>query len=203
MKPPGGNYKPNRYIFAPKNAAAAADLKETTEKSPEAANAPNAANAAPANDYKTARVMTASPIGLILMMYEQFLELIPDIKRSIARGSAAAMEPDAERAQAIVEELLNSLDFDVDMSKDLGAIYVYVRNKILEANIMFSADIWDHIETIMRSLYNGFKTAADSLDPAQKQPAIPVMSPSIIAGMTYGQGNIKEVVVNKRAGFQV
>ena len=140
---------------------------------------------------------------LILIMFEQFFELVPDIKRNIQRGSAAAMEPDAERAQAIVDELLNALDFDVELSKDIGAIYIYVRNKILEANIAFDAKIWDDIEDIMRSLYDGFKEVSLQFDPQSKQ-AVPVSAgPSIFAGMTYGQGNLKEYVLNTKSGIKV
>jgi len=140
---------------------------------------------------------------LILMMYEQFFELIPDIKKNIERKSAAAAEPDSERAHAIVEELIESLDFNVELSKDIGAIYFYVRNKIHEANIRFDAAIWDHIESIMRPLYDGFKTAYDQLDPSLKQPLPSAGNPSIIAGMTYGQDNLKEIVINTKSGLKV
>ena len=168
------------------------------------ASPPTTAGTLEASPPTTARIMTASPAELILIMYEQFFELIPDIKRNIHNHSAAAMEPDSERAQAIVEELINALDFDVELSKDIGAIYFYVRNRILEANIVFDAEIWDDIETIMRTLYDGFKEATRLLEP-QMKIAEPDSSsgPSIFAGMTYGQSNLKEIVLNTKNGIKV
>jgi len=150
----------------------------------------------------TAKIMSASPLQLIIIMYEQFLELIPDIKRNIEKKSAAAMEPDSERAQAIIDELINALDFDVEMSKDLGAIYFYVRNRILEANIRFDAAIWDDIESVVRPLYEGFKEAERQLGPEINKPAISAGSPSIVAGITYGQNSLKEIVVNTKSGLK-
>jgi len=196
MKPPGGNYKPNRIAVGKALGRMAAG------KAPGRARAAAESECAKTDGGVTARVMTASPIELILMMYEQLFGLIPEIKRSIGRNSAAAAEPDAERAQAIVEELINSLDFSVGISADLGAIYFYVRNLILEANIKFDAAIWDRVEALMRPLYEGFREAARQAEPAP-MPEIGGADPSILAGFTYGQGNLKEIVVNTRSGLRV
>ena len=239
MKPPGGNYKPNRINInkiparmggAPiaKNANAhintsVANGEECLPDSGEGAAGADRLGkgdagynaAGPGNgtadvlyvekpdEYKAAKVMTASPAELILMMFEQFFELIPDIKSSIRRKSPAAMESDAERAQAIIDELINALDFDIEMSADIGAIYFYVRNRILEANVKFSAGVWDHIESVMRPLYEGFKEAFSQIDAAFGAPEMSDTNPSIIAGMTYGQSALKEVVVNTRSGLRV
>ncbi|MDR1061983.1 MAG: flagellar protein FliS [Clostridiales bacterium] len=153
--------------------------------------------------YITSKVMSASPAELILMMYEQFFELIPDIKQGIRKKSPALAEPHAERAQAIIDELVNALDFSVDMSKDLGAIYFYVRDRILEANIKFDEAIWDHIYDTMRPLYEGFAEAAKQAKAhgAAQKPAAGGQA-SIVAGMTYGQSNLKEIVINTKSGLK-
>ena len=196
MKPTGGTYRPDRPNIG--------KLRDVAAQPADAASQPVDAASQPvdAASYRTAKVMTASPLELILMMYEQLFELIPDIKNSIDKGSAAAAEPDAERAQAIVDELINSLDFSIELSKDIGAIYVYVRNLILEANIKFDADIWDQIESVMRPLYEAFKEAERLVGSDGRQFAAQTSAPSIFAGMTYGQGSLKEVVVNMRSGLQ-
>ena len=192
MKPAGENYKPTQMNIG---------------KIP--INKPGMPSALPGQDdkqYLSARVMSASPAELILMMYEQFFALIPDIKANIQKKSQAATEPDVERAQAIIEELINALDFDVEISKDLGAIYFYVRDRIMEAHIKFDAQLWDHIEQTMRPLYDGFKDAAGQLDAnaaaTGKKDPLKSASPSIVAGMTYGQGNLKEVVINTKNGLK-
>jgi len=176
-------------------AAAAVESADTSENS-------QGADPGSQQGPTTAKVMSASPLELILIMYEQFFELIPDIKKNIENKSAAAMEPDSERAQAIIEELISALDFDVEISKDLGAIYFYVRNQILEANIRFDAAIWDNIESVMRPLYEGFKDALKQLG-TDLQPVLPTEVPSIVVGMTYGQNSLKEIVVNTKSGLKV
>jgi len=207
MKPAGGTYKPNRMNInkIPKSAAGRAG-EAGAEPGGQGGSGPGegapGTGAGAHQGPTTAKVMSASPLQLITIMYEQFLELIPDIKLSITKKSAAAMEPDSERAQAIVEELLNALDFDVEISKDLGAIYYYVRNRILEANIRFDASIWDEIEATMRPLYEGFKEAERQIGPGAGMPVIESGSPSIVAGITYGQGSLKEIVVNTKSGLK-
>ena len=216
MKPPGGNYKPNNInIGKIPMRTTAAGANNALESPVIAARSGSGAqtgenlgafdgNSGGTDNYTTARVMTASPAELILIMYEQFFELIPDIKRNIQKKSAAAMEPDSERAQAIIEELIGSLDFNIELSKDIGAIYFYVRNLILEANIRFDAGIWDRIESVMRPLYEGFKEASNLLESeTPDKPFLAAAGPSIVAGITYGQSKLKEIVVNTKSGITV
>ena len=190
MKPAGENYKPNKMSFGKVPV-----MRQGT---------PSTLPGQDEKQYQAARVMSASPAELILMMYDQFFSLIPDIKANIQRKAPQATEPDVERAQAIIEELINSLDFDLELAQDLGAIYFYVRDKIMEAHIKFDPAIWDHIEEILRPLYEGFKNAAGQVDAAAaKQDPLKSNKPSILSGMTYGQGNLKEVVLNTKNGIKV
>jgi len=196
MKPAGENYGPSKSFMG---------RGTITETPPTQAvpDAPEIPAGQPGDDrrYKSAKVMSASPLELILIMYEQFFELIPDIKANMERGSAAATEPDSERAQAIVDELISSLDFNIEISRDLGAIYFYVRNRIMEANVKFDPAIWDNIEATMRPLYNGFKDAAGQLETPRGDPMVSA-SAQIVAGMTYGRKSLKEIVVNTKSGLQ-
>jgi flagellar protein FliS len=154
-------------------------------------------------EYRTARVMSASPLELILIMYEQLFALISDIKRDIAKKAPTLAEPNAERAHAIVEELINALDFSVDLSKDLGAIYYFVRDRIMEANIKFDAAIWDQVYDTMRPLYEGFLDASRQLgERGAGRKHANAGQPSIVAGMTYGQGNLNEIVINTKNGLK-
>jgi flagellar protein FliS len=182
-------------------------MPATLGKANAAAPMASAGAADDSRQYVAARVMSASPIELVLIMYEQLFALAKDIKANIARRAPAAVEPDAERAQAIIDELVNSLDFSVEISKDLGAIYFYVRDRILEANIKFDSSIWDHIEQTMRPLYEGFadaaRQAAEAAPGAGGTGAAPSSRPAIVAGMTYGHGTLKEVVVNTKKGLRV
>jgi len=151
--------------------------------------------------YVTAKVMSANPLELILIMYEQFFELIPDIKKNMERRLLKSVEPDAERAQAIIDQLINSLDFEVEISKDLGAIYFYVRDRILESNIKLDPAIWDDIEATLRPLYDGFKEASKQLEIPRPDP-LKAKDAQIVAGMTYGQRSLREIVVNTRSGLK-
>ena len=151
--------------------------------------------------YRTAKVMSASPLELILLMYEKIFELIPGIKSNMEKHLLRDVEHDTGRVLEIIDELFNCLDFDIDMSKDLGAAYYYVRNLIMEGNIKFDPSIWDQVESTMRPLYEGFRDAAKQLATPGIDP-LKSKSTRIVAGMTYGQGNLREVVVNTKRGLR-
>ena len=151
--------------------------------------------------YRTAKVMSASPLELILIMYEKFFELIPTIKSNMEKHLIKEIEQDTELALEIIDELINCLDFSVEISKDLGAIYYYARNLIMDGHIKLDPVIWDEVESTMRPLYEGFteaskQYAAPGIDPLKAK------STQIVAGMTYGHGNLHEVVVNTRNGLR-
>ena len=210
MRPAGGNYGPPKRPIIEMNPNAAipglinqrpAD-KEDIDKE-DIDNLDMLDGQVPGDDkrYTAAKVMSANPLELILIMYEQLFELVPDIKANMEKRSPTDFGPDTERAQAILDQLINSLDFDQEISVDLGAIYFYVRDRIMESNIKMDAAIWGHIEETMRPLYEGFKDANNQLGMPRQDP-MKAKDTQIVAGMTYGQRSLKEVVVNTKSGLK-
>lgn len=89
------------------------------------------------NAYRESAVMTASPVQLVVMLYDganRFLQratILHDQGQKIEAGTAIG------RAQAIVEELLATLDVERggDIAPRLQGIYVFCLSQMSDAHL--------------------------------------------------------------------
>ncbi|MFF3064685.1 flagellar export chaperone FliS [Oerskovia sp. NPDC057915] len=86
--------------------------------------------------YGRDAILTASPARLLTMLYDR---LVLDLRRAeVAQGEErwTAASEQLLHAQAIVAELMGSLDTAVwDGGEDLLAVYVYVHEALVAANV--------------------------------------------------------------------
>jgi flagellar secretion chaperone FliS len=86
--------------------------------------------------YGRDAILTASPARLLTMLYDR---LVLDLRRAEAAQSEERWTAASEQllhAQAIVTELMGSLDTSVwDGGEDLLALYVYVHEALVAANV--------------------------------------------------------------------
>lgn len=92
-------------------------------------------NAVLLNKYQSDSIMTASPIDLIIMLYEA-------LTKQIKLGDIFMEQEDYEKAnqhlskaQDIVSELLNSLDLRYSLSSDLMRLYDFMLQELMEINL--------------------------------------------------------------------
>lgn len=110
--------------------------------------------------YKKQSVMTASPVELIVMLYEGLKKNLLLAKRAIAKHDPAGAHSSLMKAQAIVAELINSLDMNIDMSGDLLAIYEFLLNTMGEANIKKDAALLDPALEIITELKGAWEAVS-------------------------------------------
>jgi flagellar protein FliS len=92
-------------------------------------------NSSPQDAYKQQNILTASPLDVVVMLYDA-------LKKNIVLGKKWIVQKDVQRAhkhlikaQEIVTELVNSLDMNYEMSEGLFAIYEYILRNLEEANL--------------------------------------------------------------------
>lgn len=91
----------------------------------------------PASAYRKARVMTASPEKLVLMMYDELASAVEAAEKSLAAGDMSSAHARLLKAQSIVEELTLALDVSAggEIAKNLESLYDFVGNALVKANI--------------------------------------------------------------------
>lgn len=145
--------------------------------------------------YLSSRVLNATPLQLVAIVYEGMFDAIEKACLELEEGNVAEYGYEADRAVALLNELLDTLDFSVGMSEDLGAIYIFCRNLMLKAKVTRNAALWKQAEDILKPLYEGFSEIA-GLEAAAMQDGTTPMNrvQGIVSGLTYGKGKLNEYV---------
>jgi flagellar protein FliS len=113
-------------------------------------------------------VATASPQQVLVMLYDR---LALDLERAQAAVAAADREEASEQlqhAQAIVMELLASLQVDAwDGGPRLAALYNWLLSELIQANVKFDANRISSCRQVVEPLRDAWRQAAATLTNAQ------------------------------------
>ena len=101
------------------------------------------------NAYKQNSVTTASPGELTLMLYNGCLKFITKAKQAMNEQNIEDKNYNIQRAQAIISELMVTLNMDYDISKQMYPLYEYMNRRLIEANIKNDIAILDEIEGLV------------------------------------------------------
>ncbi|MDN4492227.1 flagellar export chaperone FliS [Ureibacillus aquaedulcis] len=93
--------------------------------------APNSA----LNAYKQNSVTTASPGELTLMLYNGCLKFLTKAKNAIADKNIEEKNTNILKSQAIIAELMSTLNMDIEISKQMLPLYDYMNRRLIEANV--------------------------------------------------------------------
>ncbi|KXH79731.1 flagellar export chaperone FliS [Sporosarcina sp. HYO08] len=89
----------------------------------------------PYRAYQNNSVNTASPGELTLLLYNGCLKFINQAKKNIEEKNHAEKNTNIQKAQNIVQELMVTLNMDIEVSKQMMALYDYMKQRLIEANI--------------------------------------------------------------------
>jgi len=112
------------------------------------------ANARFAQEYQKQNVNGASPLQLVIMLYDGALRFMEAGKHAMANGNLDKQNYYLQKAQKIVFELMSSLDMEkgADVAKNLFALYGYVVNELVKANVEDRPDAIDRSIKVMSDL---------------------------------------------------
>lgn len=91
----------------------------------------------PFNQYQNTQVSTSSPEKLLLMLYDGAINFTRIALDKMEKKDIAGKGLYIGKAQAIVSELMNTLNHEVggDISRQLERLYLYIIDEYLAANI--------------------------------------------------------------------
>lgn len=90
-----------------------------------------------ASTYQAVEVASRSPLELVVMLYDGALAAMTQARSALAAGDVVAKAPAISKALAIVHALQSTLDLETgrEMADNLDALYSYVSDRLIEANI--------------------------------------------------------------------
>jgi flagellar secretion chaperone FliS len=107
--------------------------------------------------YQNNSVQTASPGELTLMLYNGCLKFIGLARTAIERKNTEEKNTNLIKAQKIIQELMFTLNMDLDISKSMMQMYDYINLRLIEANIRSDVKILDEVEDYVTDFRNTWK----------------------------------------------
>ncbi|PAE19799.1 flagellar export chaperone FliS [Bacillus sp. 7504-2] len=116
----------------------------------------------PHQAYKQNSVNTASPGELTLLLYNGCLKFIKLAKKAIEDNQVEQRNENLLKAQNIVQELMVTLNMDVEVSHNLLQMYDYLHRRLVEANLNNDAQILDEVEGFVMEFRDMWKEVIQS-----------------------------------------
>jgi len=113
----------------------------------------------PYGQYKQNSIMTASPQELTLMLYNGALKFIGMSKIHIEQKDIPNANESIMRTQAIIQELNITLNMDYEISTGLRSLYIYILEKLVDANISKDVKHLDEAAQMITELRDTWKEA--------------------------------------------
>jgi flagellar secretion chaperone FliS len=107
--------------------------------------------------YQNNSVNTAAPGELTLMLYNGCLKFLHIAKQAIIDKNIELKNTNIQKSQAIIHELMVTLDTNVEVSKNLLSLYEYINHRLTEANIKNDLSILEEVEGYVTDFRNTWK----------------------------------------------
>lgn len=100
----------------------------------------------PYQAYQQNTMATASPGELTLMLYNGCLKFIKQAKKAIEENKTEEKHNNIIKAQNIINELMVTLNMDIEISHNMMQLYDYINTRLIEANMKNEISILDEVE---------------------------------------------------------
>lgn len=107
--------------------------------------------------YNNSKVLTASPAELTLMLYEGAIKFGNIAVAAIEEKNVQKAHTNIVKTQKIIEYLRQTLDMKYPVAKDFDNIYVYLEERLVQANLKKDKDIMEECLTHLRSVRDTWK----------------------------------------------
>lgn len=123
-----------------------------------------------------------------MINYEIIFAYLDDAKKAYQEEKWEEFKVALRKAQNSIGELMQTLNFSYEISKNLYQIYVFCKDSLAAAMYKRSLTEIENAEKMLRKLYQSFCKVAetDSSAPMMKN------TQQVYAGYTYGKGDLVE-----------
>lgn len=106
------------------------------------------------HQYRKAAVSSASPLQLVVMLYDGALRFLTAARSNMERGELEQQNENCKRAQDIVAELTACLDLNAggEIAQNLFSLYGFVFDRIVQANLEDNISYLDQASRVLTEL---------------------------------------------------
>lgn len=102
--------------------------------------------------YNNSKVLTASPAELTLMLYEGAIKFCNIAAMAMEQRDVQKAHTNIVKVQKIIDYLRQTLDMRQPVAQDFERIYVYLSQRLVEANIKKDTEILKEISEHLHSV---------------------------------------------------
>lgn len=117
--------------------------------------------------YLETRILSASPLDLVNILYEHAILEVSDARQHLADGDVAARSRSVSKAIAIIGELQRSLDHDAggEIAMNLARLYQYMRERLSDGNVQQSDLPLAEVSRLLESLGDAWRAINPGSSP--------------------------------------
>ncbi len=107
--------------------------------------------------YNLRRIQTASPAELTLMLYEGAIKFCNIAIMGVEENDIEKAHNNIVKVQRIISEFQATLNHKYEVAKDFDAVYTYLYDRLLEANIKKDKEILEEVLKHLRTMRETWK----------------------------------------------
>lgn len=118
-----------------------------------------------AHEYRKNAVNGASPLQLVVMLYDGALRFMEAGKHAMAHRDIPKQNESLQHAQKILLELMACLDMESggEIARNLMSLYTYVVNELIEANVADKPEGIDRSIRVMSDLRESWVQISEAI----------------------------------------
>ncbi|OUS75143.1 flagellar export chaperone FliS [Paenibacillus sp. MY03] len=118
----------------------------------------------PYDKYRQAQAQTVNGSKLVIMLYEGAIRFTKLGIEGIDNKNIEQANNNLIKAQAIINELVATLNFDYEISKQLVQLYEYMLHLLIQSNLRKSTSEAEEVVTLLTELKEAWVTISKSGD---------------------------------------
>ena len=124
-----------------------------------------------ANQYKQMSIKTASPGAILIMLYEAAIKNVRLAGIAIEKKDVSAKGVHIGKAHDIINELNNTLNFEVggEIALNLERLYNFMTEQLVQANIENSSEKLANVQKVLENLLEGWRGAVEQVNKGAKK----------------------------------
>lgn len=107
--------------------------------------------------YNNSKILTATPAELTLMLYEGAIKFCNVALTAVEQKDIPKAHNNIVKTQKIIEHFRMTLDMKYPVAKDFDRVYIYLEQRLVDANVKKDAEILKEILEHLRSMRDTWK----------------------------------------------
>ena len=132
----------------------------------------------------------ANKTQMITILYEMVLDYISEAEEAFGNSDDQGFSDGLSKAMNCIDELIHSLNLDYELGKNLLALYLFEKKKILRSLVKKDSEELIHVRNTFAKLHEAYL----SLEMENNEEALMINVPKVYAGLTYGKGCLEESI---------